>query len=61
MFHKFLCRGLSAGDIDVFRKSDAVFWVTFCCVTLIVPLFFVRWPREVTDLTLQELEVFKGF
>lgn len=34
------------GDIDVFRKSDAVFWVTFCCVTLIVPLFFVRWPRE---------------
>ncbi|XP_063316389.1 transmembrane 7 superfamily member 3 [Pelmatolapia mariae] len=34
------------GDIDVFRKSDAVFWVTFCCVTLIVPLFFLRWPRE---------------
>uniref|UniRef100_A0A4W6G0M0 Transmembrane 7 superfamily member 3 n=1 Tax=Lates calcarifer TaxID=8187 RepID=A0A4W6G0M0_LATCA len=34
------------GDIDVFRRSDVVFWVTFCCIMIIVPLFFVRWPRE---------------
>ncbi|TKS91093.1 Transmembrane 7 superfamily member 3 [Collichthys lucidus] len=34
------------GDIDVFRNSDAVFWVTFCCIMVIVPLFFLRWPRE---------------
>uniref|UniRef100_A0A8P4GNP2 Transmembrane 7 superfamily member 3 n=1 Tax=Dicentrarchus labrax TaxID=13489 RepID=A0A8P4GNP2_DICLA len=34
------------GDLDVFRRSDAVFWVTFCCIMIIVPLFFVRWPRE---------------
>ncbi|XP_032361643.1 transmembrane 7 superfamily member 3 [Etheostoma spectabile] len=34
------------GDLDLFRRSDAVFWVTFCCIMLIVPLFFVRWPRE---------------
>ncbi|CAJ1054248.1 transmembrane 7 superfamily member 3 [Xyrichtys novacula] len=34
------------GDLDVFRHSDVVFWVTFCCIMVIVPLFFVRWPRE---------------
>uniref|UniRef100_A0A3Q3EDE5 Transmembrane 7 superfamily member 3 n=2 Tax=Kryptolebias marmoratus TaxID=37003 RepID=A0A3Q3EDE5_KRYMA len=34
------------GDLDVFRNSDVVFWVTFCCITIAVPLFFVRWPRE---------------
>lgn len=34
------------GDLDVFRHSDAVFWVTFCCIMIVVPLFFVRWPRE---------------
>lgn len=34
------------GDINVFRQSDVVFWVTFCCIVIIVPLFFVRWPRE---------------
>lgn len=34
------------GDLDVFRQSGAVFWVTFCCVMFLVPLFFVRWPRE---------------
>lgn len=39
--------GLSSGDLDVFRRSDVVFWVTFCSVLLVVPLFFVRWPREV--------------
>lgn len=34
----------------MFRRSDGVFWVTFCSVLLVVPLFFVRWPREVTGL-----------
>ncbi|XP_030575705.1 transmembrane 7 superfamily member 3 [Archocentrus centrarchus] len=34
------------GDLDVYRKSDVVFWVTFCSIMLIIPLFFVRWPRE---------------
>uniref|UniRef100_UPI0037E8D57C transmembrane 7 superfamily member 3 n=1 Tax=Semicossyphus pulcher TaxID=241346 RepID=UPI0037E8D57C len=39
------------GDLDVFRHSDAVFWVTFCCIMIIVPLFFVRWPREGNIIT----------
>ncbi|KAM9845842.1 transmembrane 7 superfamily member 3 [Aulostomus maculatus] len=34
------------GDLDIFRRSDAVFWVTFCSIMIITPLFFVRWPRE---------------
>ncbi|XP_069556254.1 transmembrane 7 superfamily member 3 isoform X2 [Brachyistius frenatus] len=34
------------GDLDMFRHSDVVFWVTFCCIMIIVPLFFLRWPRE---------------
>ncbi|XP_021165763.2 transmembrane 7 superfamily member 3 [Fundulus heteroclitus] len=34
------------GDLDVFRNSDVVFWVTFCCIMLMFPLFFMRWPRE---------------
>ncbi|XP_077355867.1 transmembrane 7 superfamily member 3 [Festucalex cinctus] len=34
------------GDLDVFRRSNAVFWVTFCSIMIIVPLFFMRWPRE---------------
>ncbi|KAM6896084.1 transmembrane 7 superfamily member 3 [Lycodopsis pacificus] len=34
------------GDLDLFRHSAAVFWVTFCCIMVAVPLFFVRWPRE---------------
>ncbi|KAM9824465.1 transmembrane 7 superfamily member 3 [Neosynchiropus ocellatus] len=34
------------GDLDVFRQSNTVFWATFCCVMFLVPLFFVRWPRE---------------
>uniref|UniRef100_A0A8C5H9J3 TM7S3/TM198-like domain-containing protein n=1 Tax=Gouania willdenowi TaxID=441366 RepID=A0A8C5H9J3_GOUWI len=33
-------------DLDMFRNSDVVFWVTFCCVMIVVPLFFVRWPKE---------------
>ncbi|XP_045555931.1 transmembrane 7 superfamily member 3 isoform X3 [Salmo salar] len=33
------------GDIQVFR-SNVVFWVTFSCIVVGVPLFFVRWPRE---------------
>nr|XP_057934641.1 transmembrane 7 superfamily member 3 isoform X3 [Doryrhamphus excisus] len=46
----FVCffghRFFKCGDVDVFRRSDAVFWVTFCSIMIIVPLFFVRWPRE---------------
>ncbi|KAM3587422.1 uncharacterized protein V6R79_004961 [Siganus canaliculatus] len=34
------------GDLDLFRRSDAVYWVTFCSIMVVVPLFFVRWPRE---------------
>uniref|UniRef100_A0A3B5MA77 Transmembrane 7 superfamily member 3 n=1 Tax=Xiphophorus couchianus TaxID=32473 RepID=A0A3B5MA77_9TELE len=34
------------GDLEVFRNSDVVFWVTFCCIMITLPLFFVRWPRE---------------
>ncbi|XP_030638079.1 transmembrane 7 superfamily member 3 [Chanos chanos] len=33
------------GDLSVFR-DDIVFWVTFTCIMLFVPLFFIRWPRE---------------
>ncbi|XP_064198346.1 transmembrane 7 superfamily member 3 [Anguilla rostrata] len=33
------------GDLAVFR-SAVVFWVTFSCIMVLVPLFFVRWPRE---------------
>ncbi|XP_070710277.1 transmembrane 7 superfamily member 3 [Pempheris klunzingeri] len=39
------------GDLDVFRNSEAVFWVTFCCIMITVPLFFVRWPREGNIIT----------
>lgn len=34
------------GDLSVFRRSDVAFWVTFCCIMVTVPIFFVRWPRE---------------
>ncbi|XP_061523554.1 transmembrane 7 superfamily member 3 isoform X1 [Phycodurus eques] len=34
------------GDLDVFRRSNAVFWVTFCSIMIIFPIFFMRWPRE---------------
>ncbi|XP_062860764.1 transmembrane 7 superfamily member 3 [Trichomycterus rosablanca] len=33
------------GDLHVFQK-DVVLWVTFSCIMLAVPLFFIRWPRE---------------
>ncbi|XP_061523555.1 transmembrane 7 superfamily member 3 isoform X2 [Phycodurus eques] len=33
-------------DLDVFRRSNAVFWVTFCSIMIIFPIFFMRWPRE---------------
>ncbi|XP_076862943.1 transmembrane 7 superfamily member 3 [Brachyhypopomus gauderio] len=33
------------GDMDVFR-NDIMFWVTFSCIVAIVPVFFIRWPRE---------------
>ncbi|KAF7664948.1 hypothetical protein LDENG_00159710 [Lucifuga dentata] len=39
------------GDLNVFRHSDVLFWVTFCCIMIIVPLFFVRWPREGNIIT----------
>lgn len=42
----FFC-GLSSGDLDVFRHSDVLFWVTFCSIMVVVPFFFLRWPREV--------------
>lgn len=42
-----------SGDLDVMRRSDVVFWATFCCIMITVPLFFLRWPREVTDVTTQ--------
>ncbi|KAI5614902.1 transmembrane 7 superfamily member 3 [Silurus asotus] len=38
------------GDVSVFH-NDVVFWVTFSCITLVVPLFFIRWPREGNILT----------
>ncbi|XP_041935524.1 transmembrane 7 superfamily member 3 [Alosa sapidissima] len=38
------------GDLDVFR-SNVVFWVTFGCIVVIVPLLFVRWPREGNIIT----------
>ncbi|KAK2883260.1 transmembrane 7 superfamily member 3 [Channa argus] len=34
------------GDLNVFRQSDVVFWLTFCCIMIVIPLVFVRWPRE---------------
>ncbi|KAM9327420.1 transmembrane 7 superfamily member 3 [Pholidichthys leucotaenia] len=34
------------GDLDVFRKSDVVFWMTFSCIMIFVPLLFIRWPRQ---------------
>lgn len=43
---------LNTGDLEVFRNSDVVFWVTFCCIMVTLPLLFVRWPREVTHFTL---------
>ncbi|GAA6094520.1 transmembrane 7 superfamily member 3 isoform X1 [Tachysurus ichikawai] len=38
------------GDLSVFH-NDAVFWVTFSCMVLVVPLFFIRWPRVGNILT----------
>uniref|UniRef100_A0A672GZ91 TM7S3/TM198-like domain-containing protein n=1 Tax=Salarias fasciatus TaxID=181472 RepID=A0A672GZ91_SALFA len=34
------------GDLDLFRRSAAVFWVTFCCIAVMVLMLLVRWPRE---------------
>lgn len=39
------------GDLDVLRRSDVVFWATFCCIMITVPLFFLRWPREGNIIT----------
>ncbi|KAL0962965.1 hypothetical protein UPYG_G00347770 [Umbra pygmaea] len=38
------------GDLGVFRL-DVVFWVTFSCIVLVVPIIFLRWPREGNILT----------
>ncbi|CAI5785112.1 Hypothetical predicted protein [Podarcis lilfordi] len=38
------------GDYKVFQ-DDAVFWVTFCCIALIVPILFVGYPRVLNILT----------
>ncbi|XP_066489710.1 transmembrane 7 superfamily member 3 [Tiliqua scincoides] len=38
------------GDYKVFQ-DDAVFWVTFCCVALIVPIVCVGCPRLLNILT----------
>ncbi|XP_034983732.2 transmembrane 7 superfamily member 3 isoform X1 [Zootoca vivipara] len=38
------------GDYKVFQ-DDAVFWVTFCCIALIVPIVFVGSPRVLNILT----------
>ncbi|XP_015284925.1 PREDICTED: transmembrane 7 superfamily member 3 [Gekko japonicus] len=37
------------GDYKVFQ-DDAVFWVTFCCLALMVPVVFVGWPRVLNIL-----------
>ncbi|XP_070611178.1 transmembrane 7 superfamily member 3 isoform X1 [Erythrolamprus reginae] len=38
------------GDYKVFQ-DNAVFWVTFCCVALVVPVIFVCCPRVLNILT----------
>uniref|UniRef100_A0A8C9W7N4 Transmembrane 7 superfamily member 3 n=1 Tax=Scleropages formosus TaxID=113540 RepID=A0A8C9W7N4_SCLFO len=38
------------GELLIFR-SGAVFWVTFGGIVLLVPLVFVRWPREGNIMT----------
>uniref|UniRef100_A0A8B9KAP7 TM7S3/TM198-like domain-containing protein n=1 Tax=Astyanax mexicanus TaxID=7994 RepID=A0A8B9KAP7_ASTMX len=38
------------GDLAVFR-NDVVFWLTFSCIVLVVPLFFIRFPREGNIIT----------
>ncbi|KAK7895989.1 hypothetical protein WMY93_021314 [Mugilogobius chulae] len=49
------------GDLDIFRRSDAVFWSTFSCIMIVVPLFFIRWPREgnITTLSYITLNILK--
>lgn len=38
------------GDLPAFH-SDVVFWVVFVCIMVVVPLFFIRWPREGNIMT----------
>lgn len=40
--------GVLAGDYRVFR-DDVVFWVTFTCVALMIPVLFVGCPRIVSN------------
>lgn len=38
------------GDLSIFH-NDVVFWVVFVCIMVIVPPFFIRWPREGNIIT----------
>ncbi|XP_051544417.1 transmembrane 7 superfamily member 3-like isoform X2 [Myxocyprinus asiaticus] len=38
------------GDLPIFH-NDVVFWVVFTCIMVVVPLFFIRWPREGNIIT----------
>ncbi|XP_067284813.1 transmembrane 7 superfamily member 3 [Pseudorasbora parva] len=38
------------GDLPIFH-NDVVFWVVFACIMVVVPLFFIRWPREGNIIT----------
>ncbi|KAL4658472.1 transmembrane 7 superfamily member 3 [Arapaima gigas] len=38
------------GELPIFQSS-AVFWVTFSGIVLMVPLLFMRWPREGNIMT----------
>ncbi|XP_050962890.1 transmembrane 7 superfamily member 3 [Labeo rohita] len=38
------------GDLAIFH-NDVVFWVVFACIMVVVPLFFIRWPREGNIIT----------
>lgn len=48
------CGDPLSGDLSVLRHSDLLYWVTFCSIMVMVPLFFVRWPREVRPPTTSE-------
>ncbi|XP_056604476.1 transmembrane 7 superfamily member 3 [Triplophysa dalaica] len=38
------------GDLSIFH-NDVVFWVVFVCIMVIIPPFFIRWPREGNIIT----------
>ncbi|KAL0196528.1 hypothetical protein M9458_010100, partial [Cirrhinus mrigala] len=37
-------------DLAIFHNA-VVFWVVFACIMVVVPLFFIRWPREGNIIT----------